>query len=228
MRPAPLLAVLAAVVAGSLVAAGAAPAAKTLPSNIYVDRSGGYRITVPKTWQIVPPSAVAVKQIVAKLKKQKKTELATVYSDMIATAAGRKELSSFRFRAFRWPLAPSPVPTDVTVTIQPIPQRYKEADLPQIGASFASDLRTPGAKVNAVQMLKLPAGRAALITGTVPLPKEYGGIATGFTLILLLKPGKLYLLSFRIDSRAAGDAKLFVSMANLFRFCPAKGSCNKA
>ncbi len=225
MRRAALLAVLLAAAAGSLVAAGAAPAAKPLASTIYVDQPGGYRITVPKTWQIVPPSAAAVKQLVAQLKKQKKTELATVYSDMIATAAGRSELSTFRFRAFRWPLAPSPVPTDVTLSIQPIPRRFKQGDLPQIGASFARDLRTPGAKVNAVQMLKLPAGPAALITGTVPLPKEYGGIATGFTLILLLKPGKLYLLSFRIDSRAAADAKLFVSMAKLFRFCPATGDC---
>ena len=41
----------------------------------------------------------------------------------------------------------------------------------------------------------------------MPLPKEYGGIKTGFTLVLLLQPGKLYLLSFRIDSRAAADAK---------------------
>jgi hypothetical protein len=225
MRRALLLPMLALAAAGSLVAAGAAPAAKTLPSNIYVDQGGGYRITVPKSWQVVPPSTALVKQIVTKLKKQKKTELAAVYSEMVATAAARKQLTSFRFRAFRWPLAPSPVPTDVTLTIQPIPAKYKQADLPQIGASFARNLRTPGAKINAVQMLKLPAGSAALITGTVPLPKEYGGIATGFSLILLLRPKRLYLLSFRIDSRAAADAKLFVSMAKQFRFCPAKGDC---
>jgi hypothetical protein len=218
--------VLATAVTGSLVAAGAAPA-KDQPSTIYVDQAGGYRITVPKTWQIVPPNVTLVKQLVAKLKKQKKTDLATFYSDMISTAAGRQELSTFRFRAFRWPLLPSPVPTDVTLTIQPIARKYTQADLPQIGASFARNLRAPGAKVNAPQMLKLPAGRAALITGTVPLPKQYGGIATGFTLVLLLRPGKLYLLSYRIDSREAANAKLFASMTNLFRFCPTKGSCSK-
>ena len=63
----------------------------------------------------------------------------------------------------------------------------------------------------------------------MPLPKEFGGIATGFTLDRAAPArGKLYLLSFRIDSRAAADAKLFVSMAKLFRFCPAKGNCSKA
>jgi hypothetical protein len=162
---------------------------------------------------------------IATLKKQKKTELAAVYSDMVSTAAGRKELSTFRFRAFRWPLLPSPVPTDVTLSIQPIARKYKEADLAAIGASFAKNLRSPGAKVAAPQMLKLPAGRAALITGTVPLPKEYGGVKTGFSLVLLLRPGKLYMLSFRIDSRAAADAKVFASITDLFRFCPARGSC---
>jgi hypothetical protein len=226
MRLALLLPVLAVAAAGALLAAGAAPA-KDQPSTIYVDRSGGYRITVPKTWQLVPPNAAVVKRMAAQLKKQKKTELANAYSEMVATAAQRKELSTFRFRAFRWPLLPSPVPTDVTVSIQPIAKRFKEADLPQIGASFAKDLRSPGAKVAAPQMLKLPAGRAAVITGTVPLPAQYGGIQTAFTLMLLVRPGKLYMLSFRIDSRAAADAKVFASIANLFRFCPAKGSCNK-
>ena len=217
-------AALLVVLAGSLLVAGAAPA-KNQPSTIYVDQPGGYRITVPRTWQLVKPSVAAVKQTIATLKKQKKTELAAVYSDMVSTAAGRKELSTFRFRAFRWPLLPSPVPTDVTLSIQPIAKKYKEADLPAIGASFAKNLRSPGAKVAAPQMLKLPAGRAALITGTVPLPKEYGGVKTGFSLVLLLRPGKLYMLSFRIDSRAAADAKVFASITDLFRFCPARGSC---
>ena len=223
MRATALL-VLAAVVGASLLAAGAATA-KNQPSTIYVDQSGGYRITVPRTWQIVKPSVAAVRQTIAQLKKQKKTQLAAVYSDMISTAPGRRELSTFRFRAFRWPLLPSPVPTDVTVTIQPVARKYKQSDLPLIGASFARNLKTPGAKVDPLPMLKLPAGQAALITGTVPLPKPYTGLKTGFTLVILLRPGRLYLLSFRIDSRAAADAKVFASIAQLFRFCPAKGSC---
>ena len=202
---------------GSLLTAGAATP-KTLPSTIYVDKSGGYRITVPKAWQVVPPSVPAVKQAITRLKKQKKTQLAAVYSAMIGTAAARKELATFRFRAFKWPALPSPVPTDVTVTIQNVSRNYTAADLPEIGQVFAKNLRQPGAKVGAPKMLKLPAGRAALITGTVPLGKPYQGVSTGFTLVLMLKPGKLYMLSFRIDSRAAADAKVFASITNLFRF----------
>jgi hypothetical protein len=207
-------------VTGSLIAAGTV-SAKNQPSTIYVDKAAGYRITVPETWQVVPPSVAGVKQTIARLKKQKKAQLAEFYDQMISTAAGRKELSTFRFRAFKWPALPSPVPTDVSLTIQQIPQRFKAADLPDIGASFARSLASPGAKIAGPQMLKLPAGRAALITGTVPLPKPYQTIKTGFTLVLLLKPGKLYMLSFRIDSRAAADAKVFTSISNLFRFCNA-------
>jgi hypothetical protein len=204
-------------VTASLLAAGQA-GAKNLPSTIYVDKGGGYRITIPKTWQVIPPSLAAVKKKVAQLKKQKKADLASVYSSYISTASARKELSEFRFRAFMWPALPSPVPTDVSLRIQPVSKTYKTADLPAIGASFAKNMSSPGAKIAEPQLLKLPAGSAILITGTVPLPKEFQGAKTGFTLVLLLRPGRLYMLSFRIDSRAAADAKIFTSIASLFRF----------
>jgi hypothetical protein len=209
----------ALVVAVSISLLGAGPAgAKNLPSTIYVDKSAGYRITIPSKWQVIPPSVALVKKKVAQLKKQKKTELAAAYSTYISTAAARKELTQFRFRAFLWPMLPSPVPTDVSLSIQSIAKKYKTKDLPAIGASFRKNMASPGAKIAQPQLLDLPAGKAVLITGTVPLPKAFNGAKTGFTLILLLRPGRLYLLSFRIDSRAAADAKVFTSIATLFRF----------
>jgi hypothetical protein len=90
--------------------------------------------------------------------------------------------------------------------------------LPAIGAVFAKNLSSPGSTVSKPQSLDLPAGKAVLITGTVPLPKAYQGAKTGFTLILMLRPGRLYMLSFRIDSRVASDANVFASIAQLFRF----------
>ena len=83
MRLVLILPVLVVAAAGSLLAAGAAPA-KDQPSTIYVDRAGGYRITVPRTWQIVPPNAAFVKRLAANLKKQKKTALAAAYSESLA------------------------------------------------------------------------------------------------------------------------------------------------
>jgi hypothetical protein len=202
---------------GLLLAAGAAAADKQ-PSTIYLDKQGGYRITVPKKWQVVPPSLPLVKQRIAQLKKQKKTELAAAYSSYISTAAARKELTQFRFRAFLWPALPSPVPTDVSLSIQPVAKRYRASDLPAIGAVFAKNLASPGSTVSKPQLLDLPAGKAVAITGTVPLPKQFQGAKTGFMLILLLRPGRLYLLSFRIDSSVASEANVFTSIAKLFRF----------
>ena len=49
--------------------------------------------------------------------------------------------------------------------------------------------------------------------------------AIGLTSAAILSTA--FFMSFRIDSRAAADAKVFVSIAQLFRFCPAKGSCDK-
>jgi hypothetical protein len=213
IRAAAVLALVALV-----AAAPAAAAAKKLPSTTYVDKSAGYRITIPTKWQVVPPSVAAVKAKVTQLKKQKKTDLAAAYSDYVGTASARAELTQFRFRAFMWPALPSPVPTDVSVRIQPVAKTYKAADLPRIAAVFRKELVSPGATVSKTQLLDLPAGRAAMLTGTVPLGKAFGGARTGFTLILILRPGRLYLLSFRIDSRAAKDANVFASITQLFRF----------
>jgi hypothetical protein len=204
-------------VAAVLLAAGPA-AAKNLPSTTYVDKSAGYRITIPTQWQVIPPSLALVKSKIAQLKRQKKKDLASAYAAYISNASARKELQEFRFRAFLWPALPSPVPTDVSIRIEPIAKTYKASDLPAMGASFAKNMASPGAKISQPQLLDLPAGKAVLITGTVPLPKAFGGAKTGFNLIMLLRPGRLYLLSFRIDSRAAADAKVFASIAGLFRF----------
>jgi hypothetical protein len=204
-------------VSGLLLLAGPAGGAN-LPSTTYVDKPAGYKITIPTKWQIVPPSVAAVKAKVAKLTKQKKTQLAGAYSLYISTAAARQELTQFRFRAFMWPALPSPVPTDISLRIEKIPTRFKASDLPTIGATFRKQLLSPGATISQPRLVKLGAGRAVMLTGTVPLPSGYGGAKTGFTLVILFRPGRLYLLSFRIDSRAAKDANIFASIADHFRF----------
>jgi hypothetical protein len=192
--------------------------AANLPSTTYVDRGGGYRITIPTKWQIVPPSVAAVKAKVAQLNKRKQPALASAYNLYISTASARQELTQFRFRAFMWPALPSPVPTDVSLRIEKVPTRYKVADLPQIGETFRRQLVAPGSTVSQPRQVKLGSGQAIVLTGSVPLPSGYGGAKTGFTLVIMLRPGRLYLLSFRIDSRAAKDANIFTSIADRFRF----------
>ena len=205
-------------VTGSLLVAGAARR-RTSRRRSTSTRASGYRITIPETWQVVPPSLAAVKQTIARLKKQKKTELAAVYSTYISTAARPQGAHDVPLPRLQVAAAAEPG-ADGRHAEHPADREEVQGRRParRSAPSFAKNLRRPGAKIGKPQMLKLPAGRAALITGTVPLPKEFQGAKTGFSLILMLRPGKLYLLSFRIDSRAAADAKIFTSIADLFRF----------
>ena len=74
---------------------------------------------------MIPPSLAAVKTKIAQLKKQKKTDARLGVLLVHRHCSGRKELRNFRFRAFMWPALPSPVPTDVTLGIQPVAKTYK-------------------------------------------------------------------------------------------------------
>jgi hypothetical protein len=209
---------LLALVATAATAAPAATVAKKLPSTTYVAKSLGFSITIPTKWQVVVPSVPAVQKTIAQLKKQKKTALAAAYALYIATPNARSEFKHFKFRAFQWPALPSPVPTDLTIEVTPIAKKYTAADLPGLSAALRQNLTTSTTKLAAPEMLKLPAGRAALLTGTTTLPKAYGGIKSAITLVVLVRTGRLYVLSFRIDSRAAKDAFLFTSIAQNFKF----------
>jgi hypothetical protein len=191
---------------------------KKLPSTTYVDKQNGYRITVPTKWKVVPPNEATVKRMAAQYKKQKQAKLAEAYLAFVSTANGKAELKSFVFRAFLWPALPSPVPTDVSVRWDKVSGNYKQKDLPAIAASFAKQFKTPGTTVQQPRLAKYPAGQAAVISGVAPLPKAYGNVKSAFTIVLFLRPGKLYTLAFRIDSRAAKDAFIFQSIAQNFRF----------
>jgi hypothetical protein len=206
--------------AGVFLAAGATVAAaaptKNLPSTTYEDKRNGYRITVPTKWQVVPPSQKFITAKVAQLKKQHKTQLAQAWAAFVNTANGRAELKSFTFRAFMWPALPSPIPTDVSVRWDKIAARYKVKDLPAIAGTYVRELRSSGNAVANPKLIRLPAGQAIRITGTAPLPQS--NAKTAFTIVLFVRPGRLYSLSFRIDSRAAKDANIFTSIADHFRF----------
>ena len=148
---------------------------------------------------------------------------------MVADAGGRKELTSFRFRAFMWPLAPSPVPTDVSLTIQPIAARStRHADLAAIGASFAKNMRLARREDQQAADAQAPGGQGDPDHRHGAAAEGVPGLEDGLLARPAASPGRLYMLSFRIDSRAAADAKVFSSIAKLFRFCPAKGDCSKA
>jgi hypothetical protein len=92
---------LAALLALGVAAGGAAA---NQPSTTYVDKPAGYAITIPKTWQLIPRTAPAVKALAAKLKRKAATKsLGGYYAGIIGNKSGLAGLDAYRFQAFAWP-----------------------------------------------------------------------------------------------------------------------------
>jgi hypothetical protein len=203
-----------AAILGALVLAGTAAGADK-PVG-YIDKADGFRIVMPAKWYPVPRSATAVRQLIAALKKQKKTDLASAYGFYL-TANGQTERKAYVFEAFYFDGPTSdPVPLSVSVQVVPAKRAYTSADLASAGRTYAGALAsTKGAKVSAPSAIKLPAGKAELIRGVVP---NGGGVSTGAELYLLVHGKRLYALSFKVNAVLLSRAKVFRSIAETFRF----------
>ncbi len=201
-------------VAVAALAAGAGAA--NLPSTTYVDKTGGYRITIPRKWEPVPRTAAQIKTLVATLKKKKSTvDLADAYASILSSSAGRAGLAGYVFQAFDWPQSPdTPILTEVSLGITKVKKAYTDKDLPAIGAAFANALAgNSGSKIRVPRIVTLPAGKAEYIIGTIPA----GSYTNGLELYLIPHGKRLYTLAFQIDARALSSATLFASIAHLFK-----------
>jgi hypothetical protein len=203
-----------ALAAAALVAG--AGAAKNLPSTTYVDKTGGYEITIPTQWQTIPRNVATIKAIIAQLKKKKSTvDLADAYQQILSSSAGKSGLKTYVFQAFDWPASPdTPIPTEVSVAITKVKQALTDKDLPAIGAEYANELAAnPGSKIRVPKVVKLPSGKAEYIIGTIPA----GSYTNGLELYLIPHGKRLYTIAFQIDARALAEAHLFSSIAQLFK-----------
>jgi hypothetical protein len=207
--------VVAAVLALGLAAAGTAA---NVPSTTYADKAGGYTITIPKNWELVPRTAAGIKALATKLKKKKSTaDLGGYYLTLIATRAQRQQLSVYRFQAFDWPASLSePIPIEVSVGTVVDKSVITPKRLPSIGAVYANALKSnQGSKVAGPKTVKLPVGPAELIEAVVP---NGGGVSTGVDLLLIPRGKVLYMLSFQIEASQLASATLFTSIAQHFKF----------
>jgi hypothetical protein len=198
-----------------LLLAGAVSAATTPAATKWIDKADGFSVILPAKWYPVPRTVTAVNNTIAALKKQKQTSLATAYGFYL-TANGKTELKAYKFQAFYFN-GPTMDPVPLSVSVQ-IDKRiaYTAKDLPAAvrayGTSFAS---IKGAKIAAPKLIKLPAGQAEYLTGTVP---SGAGVSTGLELYILIHAKKLYVLSFKINADLLSQAKIFRSIAENFRF----------
>jgi hypothetical protein len=203
------------------LAAGASGATSNEAASwkTHVDRAAGFRIDIPAGWQEVPHTVAAVRSRIRQLRVAGRKALADQYAALLNDPYSRKQLREFRFQAFQWPALPSPINTDVYVKITAVPASFREADVPTVANEIAKAFNGPSDHVDPIVRVRLPSGSAVRVRGKAHLDPSYNGAATGFTLYILLRPRRLFLLSFRVDSRyTASERRIFDSIAMRFAF----------
>jgi hypothetical protein len=178
------------------------------------DSRYGIRVSIPSTWQTVPPSVAGIKTEIAKLEKQNQAGLATVYATLIANAAARKQTLSYYFQALRYESASAVQPDfalSVAKTTAPI-----AADKKTLAASFAHSYaaKYPGTKISKQAVVDVPAGQAALVEGTQPV----NGTSTRFEVYVLSKGTLIFVLSFRAAPYDAAADAAFAGIVEHFAF----------
>jgi hypothetical protein len=212
-----LAAILLVVLAGSALLVGSARATNVKGIIIY-DKAKGYALTIPASWEPIPRSVAQVKAAIATLNEKKSTKsLAKYYQSILSTPDGVSGLTAYRFQAFAWPVGAgaSPLPTEISLQVAPLPKVLKASDFAALGAAYANNLASQkGAKVTIPKVVKLPAGKAEFIVATVPAGE---GLQYGFELYLIPHGKRLYNLTFQIDSRYLSQMTLFKSIADQFK-----------
>jgi hypothetical protein len=211
------------VLAAALAAvAVAATPPKTTKGTTYASQSGGYALTVPATWKLIPRTVPQIKSAIAALKKQKKskaeaTALAGTLQSIIDSPAGVNGLKAYVIQAFAWPTDPNtPILTEASLGIVKTSRAYTKKDLPAIGAEYANSISAnKGSKVLVPKIVTLPAGPAEFIEATVPAGT---GLQNGIELYLIPHGKRLYELSFQVDGTLLAQATLFTSIAQKFKF----------
>lgn len=191
--------------------------AANVKGTTWVDKPGGYAITIPKTWQLIPRTTAQIDTLVAALDKKKQTALAAFYKTIIATQAGKSGLKAYRFQAFAWPDSETqPVPVQVSLGLVKTKTPVTTKGLPAVADVFANQLASnKGAKITVPKIVTLPAGKAEFIEGTIPIGS---GIDNGLELYLIPHGKTVYELAFQIEASQLKTATLFTSIARQFRF----------
>lgn len=210
---------LATAAAAAVVAAGAR-ASTTLPSTTWLDKAGGYEITLPTEWKLVPRSKAGIEEVIAGLKKTKSAEntaLEETYTSILDSSSGTKALSAYRFQAFAWPPDPdTPLLTEVSVGVIGDSATFGHSNLTTLGDEYASALaENTGSTIEAPRRVKLPEGTAEFVEGRIPAGS---GLTNGVELYLIPHGLHVYELSFTADASLLPKATIFTEIAQDFRF----------
>ena len=163
----------------------------------------GFSVEVPATWQTVPRSVGSVQALIGRLRSQRRVALARQYQALLDDPYARNNLRQ-SFHAFAWPALPSSVRTDVVVGAHTLTQAQASLGDDLLDGFAAGLARRIGSRDARVQKLRLPAGAAREITGTVALAPSYGGAKSAVTVYAILHQRRLLIVNARTDAKYSG------------------------
>ena len=180
----------------------------------FSDSRYGMKVSIPSTWQTVPPSVAGVNARVATLQKENQAGLASVYAGFIATPAAKKQTLSYYFQAFQY--APkSKVQPDLALSVARTTAQVA-GDKKALAASFAHSYPSshPGTTISKQTVVNVPAGQAALIEG-----RQTSTTAdTQFQIYILSKGPLIFVFSFRAAPGDLAADAVFSGVMKRFAF----------
>ena len=180
----------------------------------FSDSRYGIRVAIPAGWHTVPPTVSGIKAEITKLGKQNDAGLATVYATFIDTAAARKQTLSYYFQAFQF-VPKAAVQPDFAISVARTTAQIA-ADKKALATSFAHSYSSgrPGTTISKQAVVKVPAGRAALVEGR----QTVSGTAERFQVYVLSKGDLLFVLSLRAAANSQAAAATFAGIVKRFAF----------
>ncbi len=178
------------------------------------DSRYGIRVSIPSTWQTVPPSIAGIEAEIAKLEKRNEAGPATLFATLIGTAKARKQTLAYYFQALHYESG-EPVQPDFALAVARTTAQIA-ADKKALASSFAHSYaaKYPGTKISKQAVVAVPAGQAALVEGTQPV----NGTSTQFRVYVLSKGTTIFVFSFRAAPSDATANAAFAGIIKRFAF----------
>jgi hypothetical protein len=193
---------------------GANTARAAAPWEAWTNAGEGFRITIPKDWFLVPNTVARVETQIKQATAKNDAAVAQAYESFIATTAARAKLGRYAFEAFAYSTYPDPIIVTVGI-VRTTAANTSAHGLAIISSGEASDARAHGLSVAKAGVVKLHAGEAAYMSGTLPGQSKN---TIDFADYAIARGTLLYQVSFTADARIAGAESTFSTIAQLFAF----------
>jgi len=176
-----------------------------------VDKSGGFKLTIQKSWYLVPNSPASVQSIIVQLEKSNQAGVGRVYAEILGTTDVRR----FWFEAFDYSALAAIQPTVTLGIARSTKALTSPASLVPLAAAVAKSFAaTPQTTVTLETVVTLPEGRAAFVEATRGFP----GSSSLIEVYVIPHGTRLYQLSFATDAADSTDAASFAEIAQRFAF----------